>query len=149
MMVLNAQNHVLLCRRVGVPDGWQMPQGGIDDGEEPRAAALRELKEEIGTDNVEIVAETKGWRHYDLPPEMAPKTWEGRYAGQRHKWFLMRFKGQDADIRLDSAHPEFDSRKWVPPDHVPTMVVSFKQALYQSVLEEFRDHILWLPRTSR
>ena len=139
MMVLNGRNHVLLCRRIDVPDGaWQMPQGGVDEGEDPRKAALRELKEEIGTDDVEILGETRGWLQYDLPPELRNRAWGGKYAGQRQKWFLMRFRGSDDDINLESRHPEFNGWIWVPPDHVPDLVASFKRDVYQKVLAEFQ-----------
>jgi len=141
MMVLNPKNQVLLCRRVGIPDGWQMPQGGIDDGEDPRTAAFRELVEEIGTNAVEILAETKRWHRYDLPPQLVGVAWDGRFVGQRQKWFLMRFKGSENDINLETPHPEFDKWIWVPPDHVASRVVSFKQNLYKSVLAEFRSHL--------
>jgi len=146
MMVLNAHNQVLLCRRATIPIGWQMPQGGINEGEEPRTAALRELKEEIGTSNVDILKEAKDWRHYDLPADLARQSWDGRYAGQRHKWYLMRFRGHDAEIDLISKHPEFDAWMWALPDHVPNLVVAFKQAMYMSVLQEFREAIRSLPR---
>ena len=142
MMVLNGQNHVLLCRRIDVPDGaWQMPQGGVDEGEDPRKAALRELKEEIGTDDVEILSETRDWLQYDLPPELQKTARGGKYAGQRQKWFLMRFRGRDDDINLESRHPEFNRWIWVPPDHVPDLAVSFKRDVYQKVLVEFQSLI--------
>jgi putative (di)nucleoside polyphosphate hydrolase len=141
MMLLNRQRHVLLCRRVDTPNAWQMPQGGIDDNEEPRSAALRELKEEIGTDNAEILAESQHWYEYDVPAEYAQTKWNGRYVGQRHRWFLMQFKGQDGDINFDSEHPEFDRWIWVPPDHALDLVAEFKRDLYRKVLEEFREHL--------
>jgi len=140
MMLVNDQNCVLLCRRIDIPDGaWQMPQGGVDQGEDPRKAALRELKEEIGTDNVEIIGETRDWLQYDLPPELLKSSWGGKYAGQRQKWFLMRFKGNDDDINLDSRHPEFNRWIWVPPDHVPDLVVAFKRDVYRKLFVEFAD----------
>jgi putative (di)nucleoside polyphosphate hydrolase len=142
MMILNDENHILLCRRIDVPDGaWQMPQGGIDKGEDPRKGALRELKEETGIAEVEVVAESRDWLQYDLPPELLKKTWGGRYAGQRQKWFLMRYKGRDDDINLESHHPEFNRWIWVPPDHVPDLVVPFKREMYRSLLSEFRKFI--------
>jgi putative (di)nucleoside polyphosphate hydrolase len=141
MMLLNSRDHVLMCRRADVANAWQMPQGGIDQGEEPRRAALRELKEEIGTDNVEILAESKNWYQYDLPAELIGKAWEGRFVGQRHKWFLMRFKGHDDEINVESKHAEFTGWIWVPPDHIADLVVPFKRDSYLGVLAEFRDLI--------
>jgi putative (di)nucleoside polyphosphate hydrolase len=118
---------------------WQMPQGGIDPGETPMQAALRELCEETGTDKAEIIAESREWLHYDLPPPLAGTAWGGRYRGQRQKWFLMRFVGQDIDINLDRHEAEFDAWKWVPPAELPGLIVDFKRAIYVALLEEFRE----------
>jgi putative (di)nucleoside polyphosphate hydrolase len=120
---------------------WQMPQGGIDAGETPQQAALRELYEETGTDKAEIIAETRGWLHYDLPAPIATTAWGGRYRGQRQKWFLMQFAGQDSDIDLTRHEAEFDLWKWVPPTELPGLIVDFKRSLYQAVLDEFRNHL--------
>jgi len=140
IMLLNSRGHVLMCRRVDVDDAaWQMPQGGINEGEKPRMAALRELKEEIGTDNASILAESRQWLQYDLPLFLVGKTWGGRYTGQRLKWFLMRFSGRDEDIDVETHQPEFNCWIWVPPEHVPDIVVSFKHQLYRDVLSEFRE----------
>jgi putative (di)nucleoside polyphosphate hydrolase len=141
MMLLNARNYVLMCRRADVPNGWQMPQGGIDQGEEPRTAALRELKEEIGTDKVEILTESKGWSQYELPADLVGKAWGGRFIGQRHKWFLMRFKGHDDEINVESRHAEFTGWIWLPPDHIVDLVVPFKRDVYLNLLSEFRELI--------
>jgi putative (di)nucleoside polyphosphate hydrolase len=118
-----------------------MPQGGIDEGEEPHRAALRELKEEIGTDRAEILAETRGWMRYDLPAEIAGRIWGGRYRGQRQKWFAMRFLGRDEEIDLATEHPEFSDWKWVAPGELPDLIVPFKRPLYVALLEEFAP--LW------
>lgn len=118
-----------------------MPQGGIDAGESPRAAALRELREEIGTNRAEIVAESRDWLSYDLPPELVGKAWKGRYRGQRQKWFLMRFTGQDDDIDLAAHDAEFDAWKWVPPESVVRLIVGFKLAVYAKVVAEFAPRI--------
>lgn len=138
IMLLNDANQVFAARRIDMADeAWQMPQGGIDAGEEPRAAALRELKEEIGTDKAEILAESREWLRYDLPPELVGKAWGGRYRGQRQKWFAMRFTGVDSDIDLATEHPEFMDWRWVPAAHLPELIVPFKRQLYRDVLAEF------------
>ena len=144
IMLLNDAGRVFVGRRINVPAGlaaWQMPQGGIDDGETPRQAALRELKEEAGTDEAEILAESRVWHHYDLPPEIARRMWKGRFRGQRQKWFAMRFTGRDGDIDLATHHPEFDAWEWVEPERLPVLIVPFKRQIYEAVLSEFRA--LW------
>jgi putative (di)nucleoside polyphosphate hydrolase len=144
IMLLNPQGEVLVARRIGMPNmpAWQMPQGGIDPGESPSEAALRELKEEIGTNSAEIIAESRGWLQYDLPPELAGTIWGGRYRGQRQKWFVMRFTGSDGDIDLATEHPEFDAWRWVAPQQLPELIVPFKRQLYFDVLSEFEEHCL-------
>jgi putative (di)nucleoside polyphosphate hydrolase len=144
IMLLNRQGEVFVARRIDVPNmpAWQMPQGGIDSGETPLEAALRELKEETGTDRVQIIAESRGWVQYDLPPELAGTIWGGRYRGQRQKWFVMRFTGNDAEIDLATEHPEFDAWRWVPPEQLPELIVPFKRQVYVDVLSEFREHCL-------
>ena len=144
IMLLDGWNRVFVARRIDTPgEAWQMPQGGIDEGEEPHRAALRELKEEIGTDRAEILAETKGWMRYDLPAEIAGRIWGGRYRGQRQKWFAMRFLGSDRDIDLATEHPEFSDWKWVAPEDLPGLIVPFKRPLYVALLDEFGH--LWDP----
>jgi putative (di)nucleoside polyphosphate hydrolase len=144
IMLLNPMGQVFVGRRIDMPAGlaaWQMPQGGIDPGESPRQAAIRELKEEIGTDRAEIIGETRDWLSYDLPPEIAGGMWHGRYRGQRQKWFAMRFLGEDADIDpATTAHPEFDAWEWVAPQRLPELIVPFKRQLYLDVLAEFREY---------
>ncbi len=138
MMLLNADGLVLVARRAGMNDRhWQMPQGGIDEGESPRQAALRELEEEIGTNRAEIVAESPGWIAYDLPAELAARAWGGRYRGQIHKWFAMRFTGHDRDIDLNTHHPEFAAWRWVEVAELPKLVIPFKQAAYERVVAAF------------
>src|SRR3954447_4758079 len=112
IMLLNGDGRVFVGQRIDTPGAWQMPQGGIDDGEEPRSAALRELKEETGIDKAEVLGETEGWLRYELPAELHGKVWGGRYRGQRQKWFAMRFTGTDADVALATEHPEFDAWRW-------------------------------------
>jgi putative (di)nucleoside polyphosphate hydrolase len=140
IMLMNRAGWIFVGRRIDLPDSpaWQMPQGGIDSDESPRAAALRELKEEIGTDKAAILAESREWRQYDIPAEIAGRLWSGRYRGQRQKWFAMRFVGTDADIDLATSHPEFDAWRWVAPDALPLLIVPFKRPLYLDVLAEFR-----------
>jgi putative (di)nucleoside polyphosphate hydrolase len=142
IMLLNERGEVFVARRADVPtEAWQMPQGGIDDGEEPRAAALRELEEEIGTARVEIVAESRGWLSYELPAELIEKACQRGWRGQRQKWFIMRFTGTDGDINLDAVHPEFNAWKWVPKEDLPNLVVSFRRQVYLDLLTEYRTLI--------
>ena len=143
IMLLNRRGEVFVARRIDMPltPAWQMPQGGIDGGESPIEAALRELEEEIGTAKVEILAESAGWLTYDLPPELDPsKLWGGRYRGQRQKWFAMRFAGSDGDINLATEHPEFDAWEWVAPARLPDLAAPFKRQLYIDLLAEFWDY---------
>ena len=139
IMLLNRDNLVFAARRLDMAiEAWQMPQGGIDADEAPRAAAIRELKEEIGTDDAEILGESRAWLSYDLPAELAATAWGGRYRGQRQKWFAMRFRGRDRDIDLDAAgHAEFSDWHWMAPDEVARGIVVFKRPLYDAVFEEF------------
>ncbi|MFQ5984094.1 MAG: RNA pyrophosphohydrolase [Alphaproteobacteria bacterium] len=138
MMLLNRQGKVFVGERVDTAGAWQMPQGGLGPGEDPKAAALRELAEEIGTDKVEILAESRGWLAYDLPPALMGRVWGGRYRGQRQKWFALRFTGTDGDIRIDGGHREFDAWRWEKPERLPDLIVPFKRAVYEAVLREFR-----------
>jgi putative (di)nucleoside polyphosphate hydrolase len=138
IMLLNDANQVFVARRIDTDaEAWQMPQGGIDDGEEPRTAALRELEEEIGTNQATILAESQRWLRYEFPTELARKVWGGRYRGQRQKWFAMRFTGADSDIDLATEHPEFMDWKWLPAAQLPELIIPFKRQLYRDVLTEF------------
>ena len=140
IMLLNHRGEVLVARRKDLPgEAWQMPQGGIDEGEDPHEAVFRELREEIGTDKAEIIAESQSWLRYDLPKELLGKTWDRHWRGQRQKWFVMRFIGADADINLDTEDPEFVAWRWVPVSELPKLVVSFKRQVYLDLLAEFSD----------
>ena len=124
-------------------EAWQMPQGGIDEGEKPHRAALRELGEETGVtpDLVELVTRTKGWLTYDLPPELLGKVWGGKYKGQRQRWFLYRFKGRDDQVNIAQDHPEFAEWRWIGADDMLARIVPFKRAVYQQVIDAFRPHL--------
>ena len=141
VLMFNARRQVFVGRRIDMTqEAWQMPQGGIDRGEAPRDAALRELEEEtgVGPDRVELLAETREWLRYDLPPNMIGRVWRGRYRGQEQKWFAARFLGTDADIDVATAHPEFGDWRWSPVDELCANVVPLKRALYEAVIAEFR-----------
>lgn len=138
MMVLNRDGLVFTGQRIDTDmDAWQMPQGGIDKGETPEAAALRELKEEIGTDNVKILACTDNPICYDLPPDLLGHVWGGHYRGQCVHWFVMRFLGTDAEIEINTPHPEFRAWRWMPIADLPHRIVPFKRALYDAVVNKF------------
>jgi len=140
VMLVNRAGHVFVGQRIdNDAPAWQMPQGGIDPGETPQQAALRELWEETGVtaDKVRIEAEAKGWLYYDLPHDLVPRIWKGRYRGQQQKWVLMRFLGQDDDVNIATDHPEFSEWRWLPPADLVASIVPFKRAVYSAVLEEF------------
>lgn len=138
VMLLNSNKQVFVGKRIdNKAEAWQMPQGGIDAGEEPFTAAMREMAEEIGTDKAELLAESRGWYYYDLPEELVPTIWGGKFCGQRQKWFLLHFTGQDSDINLETEHPEFCNWKWAEANNLPDLIVPFKRKLYSDLLEEF------------
>ena len=139
-VLLNAEGRVLVAERIDTPGAWQMPQGGIDKDEDPSEAVFRELAEEIGTADADIVAETDGWLTYDLPKDIRKAVWKGRYRGQKQKWYVLRYRGTDADIDLEThKHPEFSAWKWVDLEAIPDLIVPFKRGLYQDIVAAFAD----------
>ncbi len=145
VMLMNAAGEIFVGqRRDRYTEAWQMPQGGVDKGEDPSDAALRELWEETGVtaDLVQIVTETTDWLPYDLPHDVVPHIWKGRYRGQEQKWFLMRFQGTDDQVNIETEHPEFSEWRWQPADQLVEHIVPFKRAVYVQVLEEFAPHIV-------
>jgi len=150
VMLVNPAGLAFVGKRIdtrGQPsegDFWQMPQGGIDEGEDLHQAAYRELAEETGVlpEHVTLLAQTREELFYDLPDDLIGKLWKGQYRGQRQHWLLARFGGDDSDIRLDAHDPaEFSDWKWMEPDLLPDLIVPFKKRVYRTVLDEFRDLI--------
>ncbi len=141
IMLVNADNRVFVGQRFdSVVEAWQMPQGGIDDGEDPYQAALRELEEETGVKPhlTSLIAETADWLTYDLPPELVGTIWKGRYRGQRQKWYALRFMGTDADVNLEAhpGHAEFKAWQWAELDRLAALIVPFKRVLYGELVRQ-------------
>lgn len=140
-VLFSREGLVFVGRRKGFPDAWQLPQGGVDEGENIQQAVLRELKEEIGTDKADILGEHPEWLLYDLPPHLLGVAWQGKYRGQRQKWFALRFTGQDQDIRLDAdAHPEFEDWRWIRLVDLPVLAVAFKRDIYERLAQDFKPY---------
>jgi len=143
VMLFNEERQVFVGQRLdSASDAWQMPQGGIDPGEDPEAAAFRELCEETGIAShlAETVVRSRHEHLYDLPPHLMGRMWGGRYRGQRQSWFLMRFLGSDADVNIETDHQEFRAWRWVAPDQLESLIVPFKKELYRNVVAEFAPH---------
>ncbi|MSP29751.1 MAG: RNA pyrophosphohydrolase [Acetobacteraceae bacterium] len=143
-VLFNSAGQVLVARRAdlanaeGPAGGWQLPQGGIDAEEDPRAAVLRELAEEIGTDRADIIGEYPDWLTYDFPAHLIGVALRGKYRGQRQRWFALRFLGTEAEIRLDAdPHPEFDAWRWTELDALPALAVPFKRDIYTVLAASF------------
>jgi putative (di)nucleoside polyphosphate hydrolase len=147
MMVLDRRGLVFIGRRNGGPEHvddvhvWQMPQGGVDPGEDVFRAALRELREETNISSVELAAESPGWLSYDLPPDVAAHAWKGRYRGQTQKWYALRFTGEESEIDVVNPagghEPEFTAWRWEPMKNLPDLIIPFKRQVYQRVVAEF------------
>jgi putative (di)nucleoside polyphosphate hydrolase len=143
-MLLNAEDKVFVAQRIDSSlDAWQMPQGGLDPGEDAQTGALRELEEETGIAPhlVTIIARASRELLYDLPLEMVGRMWGGKYGGQTQTWFLARFHGSEADIDLETEHPEFRAYQWIEPWRLPDLIVPFKRTLYEDALAEFAAHL--------
>ena len=148
VVLFNREGLVFVGRRRGLAEAggahaWQMPQGGVDPDETPFQAALRELHEETGVRSVSLLGETEGWVTYDFPAELAALAWDGRYCGQKQKWFALSFQGEDSEIDIagpggGSAKPEFDAWRWERLERTPDLVIPFKREVYKIVAEQFR-----------
>ena len=142
IMLLNKRGLVFVAKRIDMTsEAWQMPQGGIDDGESPEVCAKRELEEETGVKDATIIAESKDWLTYDLPSELVPKLWKGQYRGQKQKWYVMLLKGGDELINIHTEEPEFSEWKWAKAHTLPDLIVPFKRDMYQALVDEFKEFV--------
>lgn len=144
VMLINRQGKVFVGQRLDSSlEAWQMPQGGIDEGEDPFDAAVRELWEETGipAELAELIAEAPGELCYDLPDDLVGRIWDGQWRGQRQRWFLFRFLGEDGDVNIATAEPEFRAWRWADPVDLPDLIVPFKRELYHRILEVFANHL--------
>jgi putative (di)nucleoside polyphosphate hydrolase len=141
-MMVNKTGYIFVGQRLdNNQDAWQMPQGGIDAGEDPETAAYRELLEETGVNqqNVRFLASSSKWLSYDLPEDLIPTLWNGKFRGQKQKWFLFKFLGKDGDINIATEHPEFSKWKWISKENLLEEIVPFKKSVYENVLKEFKN----------
>ena len=142
VVVLNKENKVFVGKRKDNPiDKWQMPQGGVDEGEDLISAMKRELSEETGIKNITLLKEVEGWSEYELPDYLLGKIWKGKYRGQRQKWFIVRFVGKDNEINLETKNPEFIEWQWVEIDSLPGVIVEFKKKVYENLVPKIRASI--------
>lgn len=142
IMVLNKNKEIFVGKRIdNKSDAWQMPQGGIDTNEDEEKAMKRELEEETGITNIKIIATSDGYFYYNLPYRLQKKFWGGKYLGQRQRWYLVEFLGDDKDINVDTREPEFSKWKWVNNEKLVKVIVPFKKELYVDVLEEFKGYL--------
>jgi putative (di)nucleoside polyphosphate hydrolase len=142
MMILNNKKQIFVGKRIDAKiEAWQMPQGGIDIGETPSRAALREMEEEIGSNQGIIIAESKNWYSYDLPKFLIPRLWNGNYRGQKQRWFLIKFTDDDSRININTSQPEFEDWRWVDVDEMLSIIIPFKRKLYEAVMQEFKPLI--------
>lgn len=142
IMLINPSGLVFVARRIDtISEAWQMPQGGIDQGENPRDALFREMREETGTDKAVVLSELDKWLYYDLPKDIQKKLWGGKYLGQRQRWFALNFTGKDSDINLETEEPEFLEWKWVQPSKVIDLAVPFKRDIYTEVFKSFSSFL--------
>ena len=143
IILLNRDGHVFVGQRIDSSvEAWQMPQGGIDEGETPLQAGMREMLEEVGTDNAVYIGEYPEWLDYDIPEDIADRLWSGRYRGQTQKWLAFRFSGDDSEIDIATDHAEFKEWKWAAPDALPAMAVPFKRHVYETVLNHIRTMLV-------
>ena len=142
IVVLNKNNKVFVAKRIDNPKNfWQMPQGGVDKGEDYLTAAYRELKEETSINNVELIKEIDGLITYELPSNLIGIIWKGKYRGQKQKWFVMRFMGKDEEINIRTKHPEFCEWKWIDLENITDLVVDFKMEVYKKIKKKVREII--------
>lgn len=142
IMLVNSNGDILVGKRIDIRTNyWQMPQGGINDGESVISALWREMKEEIGTNDAQIISRSKNWLTYEFPKDLIPKLWKGRYIGQAQMWYLLKFTGGDNSIILDQHDAEFSEVKWEHPSKILDKVITFKQEVYKSLLIEFEQYL--------
>ncbi|SJZ79748.1 putative (di)nucleoside polyphosphate hydrolase [Enhydrobacter aerosaccus] len=139
LMLISSDRRIFVGERAGMPGAWQMPQGGVDDGETAIEAACRELAEEVGTNRALLMRESRDWLTYDFPSDIGRKRWQGRWRGQAQKWFALAFTGRDEDIDIHAHDHEFDAWKWASAAEVLDLIVAFKRPVYETVLAEFKD----------